>query len=214
MKKDLRHLKRRELVEIIYELEKQERTDDGPALEEIEAERRRIRHRERFIRTLNSTVSILIVVAAVSVLVATLWMPVLKIYGGSMAPTLEADEIVVSVKNRNFETGDIVAFWHGNKLLVKRCIAGPGQWVDLDEDGNVTVDGEPIEEPYLIEKAFGECDLELPYQVPESRWFLMGDNRATSLDSRSSAVGCIADEQVVGRIVFRVWPFKQFGRIR
>ena len=154
------------------------------------------------------------VVAAVAVLVATIWMPVLQIYGSSMTPTLKEGDIVLSVKGSGFEPGDLVAFYLGNKILVKRCIAGPGQWVDIDENGNVSVDGRLLEEPYLTEKALGECDIALPYQVPENRYFCVGDHRSTSVDSRSTAVGCISDEQIVGRIVFRVWPLPDFGALR
>ena len=156
----------------------------------------------------------LIVVAAVAVLVATIWMPVLQIYGASMAPTLDEGDIVISVKGSDFAPGDLVAFYIGNKILVKRCIAGPGQWVDIDADGNVYVDGELLDEPYLTEKALGDCDIELPYQVPDNHYFCMGDHRSTSVDSRSTTVGCVSDEQIVGKIVFRVWPLPGFGALR
>ena len=138
----------------------------------------------------------------------------LQIYGSSMTPTLNEGDIVLSVKGSGFEPGDLVAFYLGNKILVKRCIAGPGQWVDIDENGNVSVDGRLLEEPYLTEKALGECDITLPYQVPDNRYFCVGDHRSTSVDSRSTAVGCVSDEQIVGRIVFRVWPLPDFGALR
>ena len=141
-----------------------------------------------------------------AVLVATLWLPVLQIYGSSMTPTLEEGDIVVSIKSKTYETGDIVAFYYNNKILIKRVIAGSGDWVDLDEDGTVYVNGEKLDEPYVKDKAFGECDLELPYQVPESRIFVMGDHRSVSVDSRSKAVGCVAEEQIVGKLVCRIWP--------
>ncbi|MGM9550201.1 MAG: signal peptidase I [Faecousia sp.] len=163
---------------------------------------------------LRSTVYALVVVAAVAVLVATIWMPVLQIYGTSMTPTLSEGEIVLSLKGTEFDSGDLIAFYLGNKVLVKRCIASPGQWVDIDADGNIYVNGELLDEPYLTEKALGECDLTLPYQVPEGRWFCVGDHRATSLDSRHSAVGCVSEEQIVGKIVFRVWPLSRFGALR
>lgn len=153
----------------------------------------------------------LVVVAAFAILVATLWLPVLQIYGTSMTPTLNEGQIVVSVKSSEFEQGDLVAFYIGNKILVKRVIAQAGDNVVIQEDGTVIVNGRELEEPYLMEKALGECDLEFPYQVPESRYFLMGDHRATSVDSRSSVVGCIASEQIVGKIVFCVWPLDSFG---
>ena len=141
---------------------------DIPTIEEIENEQKRLRHRAVYQRTLRGTIAVLLVVAAISVLVATLWMPVLQIYGSSMSPTLEAGQIVVSVKTNQLKTGEVVAFWQGNKLLIKRVIAGPGQWVDIDMDGNVTVDGQTLDEPYLTEKALGNCDIDLPHQVSEA----------------------------------------------
>ena len=185
-----------------------------PTLEQLTAELARENYKRRFGRVLRSTLFTLVVVAAAAVLVATVWMPVLQIYGSSMTPTLNEGEIVVSVKGSDFEPGDLVAFYLGNKILVKRCIAGPGQWVDINENGDVFVDGELLDEPYLIEKALGECDQSFPYQVPESRFFCMGDHRATSVDSRHSAVGCVAEEQIVGKIVFRVWPLSGFGALQ
>ncbi len=160
---------------------------------------------------LRSTIYTLIVVAAVAVLVATIWMPVLQIYGSSMAPTLNEGDVVVSFKTTEFETGDLFCFYLGNKLLVKRYIAGSGQWVDIDGEGNVYVDGELLKEPYLEKKAFGDCNIELPYQVPENRIFCLGDHRESSMDSRNTAVGCISQEQIVGKIVFRVWPLSDMG---
>ena len=194
--------------------EKRSQTQQPPTLEQLTAELARENYKRRFGRVLRSTLFTLVVVAAAAVLVATIWMPVLQIYGSSMTPTLNEGEIVVSVKGSDFEPGDLVAFYLGNKILVKRCIAGPGQWVDINENGDVFVDGELLDEPYLTEKALGECDQSFPYQVPESRFFCMGDHRATSVDSRHSAVGCVAEEQIVGRIVFRVWPLSGFGALQ
>jgi len=131
-----------------------------------------------------------------------------------MGPTLNDGEIVVSVKSDKLNEGDLVAFYYGNKLLIKRCIAGPGDWVDIDKLGNVSVNGIELNEPYVDEKALGECNIKLPYQVPDARWFLMGDSRAVSIDSRNTAVGCIAQEHVVGKIVFRVWPLDVFGPVQ
>ena len=141
-------------------------------------------------------------------------MPVLQIYGNSMVPTLEDGQIVISVKTGNFQSGDIVAFYHGNKLLIKRFIAGSSDWVNIDEDGNVFVNDEKLDEPYLTEKAFGNTNIELPYQVPDQRFFLMGDNRDVSIDSRNTAVGCVAADQIVGKVVFRIWPLNEFGPVR
>jgi len=184
-----------------------------PSSEELAQELKRVRYQSRYKRTLKSTVFALVTAAAAAVLVATLWLPVLQIFGASMTPTLEEGQIVVSVKEKNMEPGDIIAFYYGNKVLVKRYIAGPGSWVDIREDGTVTVDGNVLEEPYLVEKALGITDLEYPYQVPEESYFLMGDQRETSVDSRHSSVGCITTEQVVGKIIFRVWPMETFGRV-
>ena len=184
-----------------------------PSLEELKAELKRERYKYRFANVLKSTISTLVVVAAFAILVATLWMPVLQIYGSSMTPTLEEGQIVVSLKGSDFEQGDLVAFYIGNKLLVKRVIAGPADVVDIAQDGTVSVNGQVLEEPYVLDKALGECDLEFPYQVPDSRYFLMGDHRSTSVDSRSTTVGCVALEQIVGKIAFCVWPFEDFGGI-
>lgn len=184
-----------------------------PQLEQLKAELEREKYKKRYNRVLRSTIFTLIVVAAVAVLVATLWMPVLRTYGTSMSPTLNEGEIVISIKGTDFETGDLVAFYLGNRLLIKRCIAGPGQWVDIDEAGNVYVDQVLLEEPYIAEKALGECNIELPYQVPDNMWFLLGDHRLTSIDSRNTAVGCVSKDQVVGKVVYRVWPLPVFGAL-
>ena len=186
---------------------------NAPAIDQLEGELRRERYKRRYSAVLKSTVYTLITVAAIAVLVATLWMPVLQIYGNSMTPTLTEGDIVLTVKNSDFNQGDIIAFYYGHKLLVKRCIAGPGSWVNIDDDGNVYVDGQLIDEPYVDEKALGDTNIELPYQVPDERWFVLGDHRATSVDSRNSTVGCVSDEQIVGQIVYRVWPIPAFGKI-
>lgn len=187
---------------------------DYPSVEQLAAELKRVKYRSRYRAVLRSTLYMLIVVAAVAVLVATIWMPVLQIYGASMTPTLSEGDIVVSIKGSDFQPGDLVAFYLGNKILVKRCIAGPGQWVNIDEDGNVSVDDKLLEEPYLTEKSLGGSNIELPYQVPDNRYFCMGDHRSTSVDSRHKEVGCVSEEQIVGKIVFRVFPFGGFGKLK
>lgn len=182
-----------------------------PSEKQLVAELARVRYQQRYRTVLRSTICTLIVVAAVAVLVATIWMPVLQIYGSSMTPTLSEGDIVVCFQTSDIKRGDLVAFYLGNKLLVKRCVALPGQTVDIDGDGNVTLDGVPLDEPYVTEKSLGDCNIELPYQVPDNRYFCMGDHRKTSVDSRNTAVGCVTEEQIVGKIVFRVWPLSGFG---
>lgn len=186
---------------------------DRPSVAQLEAEYDRVRYKSRYQTLLKSTVYTLITVAAIAVLIATLILPVFQIYGKTMNPTLDNGDIVVSVKTSNLKQGDIVAFYYNNSVLVKRVIATQGDWVSIDEDGMVTVNDEVLEEPYLIEKALGDTDLEYPYQVPDGKIFVMGDNRATSIDSRNSTVGCVAQEQVVGKILFRVWPLERMGAV-
>lgn len=187
------------------------RIKEVPTVALLEEELNRVKYKERYRSVLKSTVYTLITVAAIAVLVATLWLPVLQIYGNSMTPTLQDGEIVFSMKTSDMEQGDIIAFYYNNKILVKRVIAGPGDWVNISEDGTVYVNDAPLNEPYLAEKSFGDADIEFPYQVPDGRLFVMGDHRATSVDSRHQAVGCVAEEQIVGKIIFRVWPLEQFG---
>ncbi len=184
-----------------------------PTTQQLERELGRVRYRSRYRSVLRSTVYTLITVAAVAVLVATLWLPVLQTYGSSMTPTLKDGEIILSMKTSDFEPGDIVAFYYNNKILVKRVICSAGDWIDIDEDGTVYVNGTLLDEPYLTQKALGDCNIGLPYQVPDGRVFVMGDHRSTSVDSRNTAVGCVAQEQIVGRIIFRVWPFSRFGSV-
>lgn len=234
-KKKLKRLSRKELLEMLImqgrelqsleeeyaqlqsqtaeENKSEEQERNSPNIEELEEELERVTYYSRYKNVLLSTVYILIVVAAVAVLIATIWLPVLQIYGSSMNPTLEEGNIVVAVKGSDFEQGDLVAFYLGNKILVKRYIAGPGQWVDMDSEGNVYVDGVLLEETYLTEKALGDYNIEFPYQVPDNRYFCLGDHRSTSVDSRHTNVGCISEEQMIGKIVFRVWPFYQFGKV-
>ncbi|MGM9605680.1 MAG: signal peptidase I [Faecousia sp.] len=185
----------------------------NPGLDSLRAELKRVRYRQRYHSVVRSTIYILLTVAAAAVLVATLLLPVLRIYGSSMTPSLYEGDLVVCVKATDFERGDIISFYYNNKILVKRVIAFEGEWVNIDEDGNVYVNGQLLSEPYIDEKAFGECDLKLPYQVPDGRVFVMGDHRATSVDSRSTTVGCVFEEQIVGRILYRVWPLGYLGPV-
>lgn len=190
---------------------KSKKITSRPSSVQLEAELKRIKYKKRYRSVLKSTVYTLITVAAIAVLVATLWLPVLQIYGSSMVPTLQNGEIVFSMKTSDFEEGDVIAFYYNNKILIKRVIAGPGDWVNIDTDGTVYVNSLPLEEPYISDKAYGDCNIELPYQVPDERYFVLGDHRATSVDSRNTAVGCVAQEQIVGKIVFRIWPLKDMG---
>lgn len=185
-----------------------------PSSELLEKELKRVRYKENYGKTFRSTVYALITVAAAAILIATLIMPVLQIYGTSMAPTLSDGDIIVAIKGSDFENGDLIAFYYNNKILVKRVIAQSGEWVDIDKNGNVKVNGVPLEEPYISDKALGECDIELPYQVPEGRIFVMGDHRSISVDSRNTALGCVADEQVVGRLLCRIWPLSELALFR
>lgn len=182
---------------------------DLPDRAALEVELHRVRHRIRYRTVLRSTLALLLVAAAAAILVVTLWMPVLRVCGASMAPTLEDGDIVVLTKRRTFQNGDLVAFYYNNKILIKRVIAQAGDWVDMKENGTVSVNGKQLDEPYTAEIAYGECDLRFPYQVPVDRIFVLGDHRQVSLDSRSSQVGCVAEEQIVGKLILRVWPFPQ-----
>lgn len=184
-----------------------------PTTQQLEEELKRVKYQHRYRRVLSSTVYTLITVAAVAVLVATLLMPVLQIYGSSMAPTLEDGDIVLSLKTSDLQHGDVVAFYYNNKILVKRVIAVSGEWVDIKTNGDIYVNNKRLDEPYLEEKSLGDCNIQLPYQVPESRIFVVGDHRSVSIDSRNTAVGCVAEEQIVGKLVFRVWPLSGFEKL-
>lgn len=185
-----------------------------PSIEQVESERKSLKQKTEYRRAVRDVFSVLIVVAAISVLIATLVLPVLQISGISMEPTLHNNDVVILVKSNKPNRGDLIGFYYQSKILLKRVIGQPGDVIDIDNEGNVTVNGEKIDEPYIIEKSFGECDIEFPYQVPEQKYFVLGDNRATSVDSRSSVIGCIDKEQFVGIVVFRVWPLKDVSRIK
>lgn len=189
---------------------------DLPKAQDLSKEVSKIKYRKRYLRTLRSTVYTLLTVAAVAVLVATIWLPVLQIYGNSMTPTLKSGDMVVSVNAKNLKKGDVVAFYYNNKVLVKRVIASSGQWVDIKEDGTVLVNGEEIDEPYLkdSDKAYGETNIKLPYQVPDGKIFVMGDKRSSSIDSRNTAVGTVGEEQLVGRLTLRIWPLNRLKWVK
>lgn len=183
---------------------------DLPSLDMLQRELKRELYKRRFRRLLRSTVNALVVVAAIAALVATLVLPVLQIAGTSMEPSLEDGDIVVMVKTERLKTGDLCAFYYSNKILIKRIIGTPGDYLWINPDGTVYLNGTELQEPYVSEKSVGECDVEFPYQVPENYYFMMGDHRETSIDSRSSTIGCIAEDQIIGKIICKVWPLSEF----
>ena len=182
-----------------------------PSLSEIQSERKRIRRGTYYHQALRGTISVLLVVAAVAVLITTLFLPILQISGDSMSPTLEHDEIVVLLKTKKFERGDLIGFYYQGKILLKRVIALPEDEVAIDADGNVYVNGELLEEPYVTDKVLGDCDLEFPYKVPGTSYFVLGDRRSNSVDSRNSVVGAISRDDIIGKVFIRVWPLPEFG---
>lgn len=184
-----------------------------PSLAEIQRERKRIRRKTYYRQALRSTVSVLVVVAAVAVLITTLFLPILQISGDSMYPTLTHNEIVVLLKTRDYQRGDLIGFYYQGKILLKRVIALPEDEVVIDSDGNVYVNAQLLEEPYVTDKSLGDCDLEFPYKVPGTGYFVMGDRRSNSVDSRNSMVGTVSQEDIIGKVFFRVWPFDRLGLI-
>lgn len=190
---------------------KTEKNISVPSLPEIQRERKRIRRKDYYRQSLRGTISVLVVVAAVAVLVATLFLPILQISGDSMSPTLEHNEIVILVKTKTFDRGDLIGFYYQGKILLKRVIALPDDEVVIDAEGNVYVNGEVLEEPYVTEKGLGDCDLEFPYKVSGTGYFVLGDQRANSVDSRNSVIGAVSQDDIIGKVFVRVWPFSRFG---
>ena len=185
----------------------------GFTVRQIEGELKRLRRKQNSRRIFRQTVFSLLVVAAVAVLVAMLFFPIFRVTGSSMEPTLQPKEIVVCLKSSRFQSGDLVAFYYNNKVLLKRVIGTAGDTIEIDDSGSVFVNGSQLDEPYITKKSLGQCDIDFPYQVPDNRIFVMGDNRETSVDSRTTAVGCIADEYVIGKVFLRVWPLEQLGSL-
>lgn len=185
-----------------------------PTLEQVERERNKLKYQKEFRRTILRVIGILLVAAAISVLLATMFFPILQVSGVSMEPTLEDEQIILLEKTGKFKTGDLIGFYYQNKILLKRVIGRAGDYIDIDEDGNVYVNNKQLDEPYLKDKALGECDITLPYQVPDGKIFVMGDHRSKSIDSRSKLVGCVSEEQVIGRVAFRLWPLQSIGFLK
>ncbi len=206
-KKDFKDLSKKELVDLVYNMMDSENPEntDSLVLDDVVQTREKLNYRSRFMKLLGSTVSILVVVAAIAVLISTLFLPVIQVSGNSMEPTLSNGDIILLVKTKRYSTGELCCVSWQNKLLLKRVIGMPGDSINIDVDGNVSVNGEQLAEPYVSRKCLGECDVAFPYIVPDGKLFVLGDRRDTSIDSRSSAIGCVDYDQMVGQVLFTIW---------
>ena len=207
-------IKKAEEVNKLLDYDEESEFSEDLQIRQMRQELRRVKYNYRFVSALYSTIGTMLVVAAIAVLIANLWLPVLQVTGASMSPTLEEGQVLLANKGSNLETGDIIAFYYNNKILVKRVIAVAGDWVYIDETGKVYVNDIAIDEPYLTDKALGNCNIEMPYQVPESQIFVMGDHRSVSLDSRNTTIGCFSEEQILGKVYYCLWPLNSFGKIK
>ncbi|MCR5102814.1 MAG: signal peptidase I [Butyrivibrio sp.] len=184
-----------------------------PTLEELKSELKREKNKKEYSKVFRNTIVILIVVAAIAVLISSFFITVLRVTGDSMSPTLDSGQILIASNNKEFEPGDLIAFYYNNRILIKRVVGSPGDWINIDDEGNVYVNGVLLEEDYITDKSLTPTDLTFPYQVPENRYFVLGDHRSVSIDSRSTTVGCVSQEQLIGKVVFRVYPFNLFGKL-
>lgn len=190
-----------------------ETKDLKPSIEDLKKELKRENSKKEYRGVLRNTLIVVVFVAAIAVLISSFFVTVLKVTGDSMTPTMETGQIVIAQNSKEFESGDLLAFYYNNKVLVKRVIGGPGDWVNIDENGMVSVNGVELVEEYASDFSLEPTDITFPYQVPENRWFVLGDHRSVSIDSRSSVVGCVTKEQLIGKVIFRVFPLGKFGSL-